>query len=114
MKLEEVQALCERLETETAKHLKRLEPIKTYDSNVAVRDARHFQLRIRQTLRHCTELVGAPADVRDAIEWWHDKILRESRSYFSNWKWLAETEPGDVEDEMDFDEDECDEEVAEL
>jgi len=112
LKIEQVEALCDRLEAETAKHLDRLEPIKSFDSNVAVRDARHFQLRIRQTRLHCSELVGAPADVRDMREWWHDKILRESRTYFADWKWLAEeTEHGDCDDEMDFG---CDEETAEL
>lgn len=93
----EVAKLCKELEAETQARLDKLSRVKEYECNRASRDAGYFLIRVKQVLRYCDELTGAPGTVRDLRETWHDTVLRESRRYFAEWDCLIETECDDAE-----------------
>ena len=91
----EVAQLCEKLLAETAIHRAKLQKFRTYDARKALRDVRHFELRLREVVEHCGNLTGAPATVRQERERWHDMLVRESRRNFDDWDWAYQAEADD-------------------
>lgn len=93
--VEDIAALVTKLEAETAIHRKKLERFRTLDSRRAVRDVRHFELRLREVVEHCRNLTGALGTIRQERERWHDMLVRESRQYFQDWDWAYQAEAGE-------------------
>lgn len=100
MNLDEVAALCDRLAAETKRYRKKLDSIKTYETNQAAREAKWFERRIKEVLDHCRNFQGGIGAIRCNNDTWSDQLIRQSKQFFGQWQCLCEME--------------CDEEVAEL
>lgn len=100
MNIDEVVTLCERLAAETKRYREKLDSIKNYEMNQSAREAKWFEKRINEVLVHCQTFQGGIGAIRCNNETWSDQLIRQSKQFFEQWRFLCEME--------------CDEETAEL